>query len=106
MNGCNWVCFWAWTYQTTPRRICFGRVAAVPRAVLERGEIPFHKIGTHRRVRYQDPVAYKERIDVKRSKALDALAEQGQVLKMGMNEWAQWPPSTENGRRFNSAFGN
>ena len=51
--------------------------------LLECGEMPFHKIGTHRRVRYQDVISYKERIDVERNKVLDALAEQAQELKMG-----------------------
>ena len=51
--------------------------------LLENGEIPFHKTGTHRRIRYQDVIAYKKKVDAERSKVLDALAEQAQTLKMG-----------------------
>lgn len=51
--------------------------------LLEKGYIPFHKIGTHRRVRYKDVMAYKERIDAQRRKALDELAAQAQDLNMG-----------------------
>lgn len=44
-----------------------------PRLVqlLEKGEMRFHKIGTHRRVRYQDVIDYKKRIDAERRKASD-----------------------------------
>ncbi len=51
--------------------------------LLEKGDIPFHKIGTHRRVRHQDVIAYKTRIDAERRKVLDALAAQAQELGMG-----------------------
>ncbi len=51
--------------------------------LLEKGDMPFHKIGTHRRVRYQDVIAYKKRIDAERRKALDDLAAQSQELGMG-----------------------
>ena len=51
--------------------------------LLESKESAFHKTGTHRRVRYQDVIAYKERIDAQRRQALDALAEQAQALGMG-----------------------
>ncbi|MFC0128152.1 helix-turn-helix domain-containing protein [Ralstonia solanacearum] len=51
--------------------------------MVERGDIPFHKIGTHRRVRYRDVVDYKRRLDAQRHQALEELAAQAQALDMG-----------------------
>lgn len=41
--------------------------------LLEQGELPYRKVGTRRRVRFQDLMAYKERFDTQRDKAMDKL---------------------------------
>ena len=51
--------------------------------LLEKGELPFHKVGTHRRVRFGDLLAYKRREHEARHEALDELARQGQELGLG-----------------------
>ncbi|MBV2094467.1 MAG: helix-turn-helix domain-containing protein [Candidatus Thiodiazotropha sp. (ex Codakia orbicularis)] len=51
--------------------------------LLEKGNLQFHKVGSHRRVYFRDLVTYKEQSMKERRKALDELAKQAQELNMG-----------------------
>jgi excisionase family DNA binding protein len=48
--------------------------------LLEQGDIPFIKVGTHRRIRLEDLMEYKERRDAERDKALAELTQLSQDL--------------------------
>ena len=50
---------------------------------LEAGEISFHKVGRHRRLRFSDLMAYRDRIDQEGAAAADELAAQAQALGLG-----------------------
>jgi len=51
--------------------------------LLEDGEIPFSKTGTHRRIRYQDLMAYRDKRDQESNAALDELVSLAQEHDMG-----------------------
>jgi excisionase family DNA binding protein len=51
--------------------------------LLESGQIPFTKVGTHRRVRLADVLEYKARMDTRADKAYGELVAQAQELGMG-----------------------
>ncbi len=51
--------------------------------LLESGDIPFHKVGSHRRVIYEDVFRYKADIDTKRRKVLTELTREAQELGLG-----------------------
>ena len=51
--------------------------------LLEEGEIPFHKVGTHRRVYREDVLEYKARRREEAEEAMQNLTDQAQELGLG-----------------------
>ena len=54
--------------------------------LLEENKIPCRKVGKHRRIRMEDVMAYKTRIDQEREAILDQLAADAQEQDMGYGE--------------------
>lgn len=51
--------------------------------ILDDGKIPHHKVGTHRRIKFEDVVAYKDQRKSVAHSALQELTDQAQELDMG-----------------------
>jgi excisionase family DNA binding protein len=51
--------------------------------LLEQGKIPHVKVGTHRRILFEDLMRYKKDIDRERQKALDELIRESEKLNIG-----------------------
>lgn len=51
--------------------------------LLEQGVIPYTRVGTHRRLRYQDVISYKKDLARRSEAALDDLTRQAQDQDMG-----------------------
>lgn len=51
--------------------------------LLEENAIPHRKVGKHRRIRMEDVMAYKSRIDREREAVLDQLVSEAQTQDMG-----------------------
>ncbi|MGY3449155.1 helix-turn-helix domain-containing protein [Bradyrhizobium sp. ORS 285] len=52
-------------------------------SLLEEKRIPYHKVGTHRRVRFQDLVDYRAAFEKRRREIMEELAAQAEQEDMG-----------------------
>lgn len=51
--------------------------------LLEKGKIPYKKVGSHRRILLEDILNYESKLKVKRRKKLNSLAKDAQKLNLG-----------------------
>lgn len=51
--------------------------------LLDEGKMPFHKVGTHRRIKFEDVVVYRDRRQKASHDALQELVDQAQELDLG-----------------------
>jgi excisionase family DNA binding protein len=51
--------------------------------LLDRGELPFHRVGTHRRIKIEDVLAYRERRHAERDAAMTELTRLSEELPGG-----------------------
>lgn len=51
--------------------------------LIDDGKILCRKVGTHRRIRFDDLMTYKRKVDRQRAQALEELAAEAQALDMG-----------------------
>lgn len=54
--------------------------------LLDRGDIPYTKTGSHRRIRFDDLMAYRKRRDLKRREGLARLTQMSQEFGLQSNE--------------------
>jgi excisionase family DNA binding protein len=52
--------------------------------LLERGELPYTKVGTHRRIQFKELMKYRDQSLAQSKKLLDELAADGQEMGIGV----------------------